>query len=122
MRSLKCVRSQVDWSMLSTSVVNDVTVVSSSSAVYRARFRPLGNPTTWPAYNGPRFVPNPYLRCVTKGRPRMTHFLNEMDMRMLRRPRRCRLCGAKGHNRSNAVSQLVQIPIEMLSRFMYYDL
>ncbi|RYR09809.1 hypothetical protein Ahy_B05g078218 [Arachis hypogaea] len=38
----------------------------------QARFRPLGNPTTWPAYNGPRFVQNPYLRRVTKGRPRMT--------------------------------------------------
>ncbi|XP_072058027.1 uncharacterized protein [Arachis hypogaea] len=68
--------------------------------VYRARFRPLGNPTTWPAYNGPRFVPNLYLRRVTKGRPRMTRFLNEMDMRMLRRPRRCRQCGAEGNNRS----------------------
>ncbi|XP_016207126.1 uncharacterized protein LOC107647572 [Arachis ipaensis] len=68
--------------------------------VYRARFRLLGNPTTWPAYNGPRFVPNPYLRRVSKGRPRMTRFLNEMDMRMLRRPRRCTLCGAEGHSRS----------------------
>ncbi|XP_025681336.1 uncharacterized protein [Arachis hypogaea] len=68
--------------------------------VYRARFRPLGNPATWPAYNGPRFIPNPYLRQVTKGRPRMTHFLNEMDTQMLRRPRRCTLCGAEGHSRS----------------------
>ncbi|XP_016206489.1 uncharacterized protein LOC107646857 [Arachis ipaensis] len=68
--------------------------------VYRARFRPLGNSTTWPTYNGPRFVPNPYLRRVSKGLPRMTHFLNEMDTRMLRRPRRCRLCGAEGHSRS----------------------
>ncbi|XP_016168816.1 uncharacterized protein LOC107611400 [Arachis ipaensis] len=68
--------------------------------VYRARFRPLGNPTTWPAYNGPRFVPNPYLRRVTKGRPRITRFLNEMDTRILRHPRRCRLCGAEGHSRS----------------------
>ncbi|RYR01519.1 hypothetical protein Ahy_B06g080397 [Arachis hypogaea] len=68
--------------------------------VYRARFRPLGNPTTWPAYNGPRYVPNPYLRRVSKGRPRMTRFLNEMDTRMLRRPRRCTLCGAEGHSRS----------------------
>ncbi|RYR52810.1 hypothetical protein Ahy_A06g027678 [Arachis hypogaea] len=68
--------------------------------VYRARFKPLGNPTTWPAYNGPQFVPNPYLRRVTKGRPKMTRFLNEMDTRMLRRPRRCRLCGAEGHSRS----------------------
>ncbi|RYQ91877.1 hypothetical protein Ahy_B09g097922 [Arachis hypogaea] len=30
---------------------------------------------------------NPYLRRVTKGRPRMTYFLNEMDTRILRRPR-----------------------------------
>ncbi|RYQ89458.1 hypothetical protein Ahy_B09g096091 isoform A [Arachis hypogaea] len=68
--------------------------------VYRARFRPLGNPSTWPAYTGPRFVPNPFLRRVTKGRPRMTRFLNEMDTRMLRPPRRCRQCGAEGHSRS----------------------
>ncbi|RYR66923.1 hypothetical protein Ahy_A03g013112 [Arachis hypogaea] len=68
--------------------------------VYRARFRLLGNPTTWPAYNGPRFIPNPFLRRVTKGRPKMTRFLNEMDTRMLRRPRRCTLCRAAGHSRS----------------------
>ncbi|RYQ90768.1 hypothetical protein Ahy_B09g096767 [Arachis hypogaea] len=68
--------------------------------VYRARFRPLGNPTTWPAYNGPRFVPNLFLRRVTKGRPRMTCFLNEMDTRIIRGPRRFRQCGTEGHSRS----------------------
>ncbi|RYR30818.1 hypothetical protein Ahy_B01g055587 [Arachis hypogaea] len=68
--------------------------------VYRARFRPLKNPATWPAYHGPRFVGNPFLRRVAKGRPKMTHFLNEMDTRMLRRPRRCKQCGADGHSRS----------------------
>ncbi|RYR78460.1 hypothetical protein Ahy_A01g003278 [Arachis hypogaea] len=68
--------------------------------VYKARFRPLGNPTTWPVYHGPRFVGNPFLRRVSKGRPRMTRFLNEMDTRMLRRPRRCKQCGAEGHSRS----------------------
>ncbi|RYR08174.1 hypothetical protein Ahy_B05g075742 [Arachis hypogaea] len=68
--------------------------------VYRARFRPLGNPSTWPTYTGPRFVPNPFLRRVTKGRPRMTRFLNEMDTRMLRPLRRCRQCDAEGHSRS----------------------
>ncbi|RYR02375.1 hypothetical protein Ahy_B06g081172 [Arachis hypogaea] len=119
---------EVELSMPSTSVDNDVTVVSSRwigfpvdmflhrldwrvyvhevykmdqvRRVYRARFRPLGNPTTWPVYSGPRFVPNPNLRRVTKGRPRMTRFLNEMDTRMLRAPRRCRQCGAEGHSRS----------------------
>ncbi|RYQ79106.1 hypothetical protein Ahy_Scaffold7g108305 [Arachis hypogaea] len=73
--------------------------------VYRARFRPLGNPTTWPAYNGPRFIPNPFLRRLGKGRPKMTRFLNEMDTRMLRRPRRCTLCGAEGHSRGRCRQQ-----------------
>ncbi|RYQ93258.1 hypothetical protein Ahy_B09g099529 [Arachis hypogaea] len=66
----------------------------------RARFRPLENPTTWPVYHGPRFIGNPFLRRVSKGRPRMTRFLNEMDTRMLRAPRRCKQCGAEGHSRS----------------------
>ncbi|RYR76287.1 hypothetical protein Ahy_A01g000895 [Arachis hypogaea] len=79
--------------------VHDVYKMDQVRRVYRARFRPLGNPTIWPAYNGPRFVQNPYLRRVTKGRPRMTRFLNEMDTRMLRRPRRCRQCGVEGHIR-----------------------
>nr|XP_029147104.1 uncharacterized protein LOC114925005 [Arachis hypogaea] len=63
-------------------------------------FRPLENPSTWPAYTGPRFVPNPFLRRVTKCRPKMTRFLNEMDTRMLRPARRCTQCGAEGHSRS----------------------
>ncbi|RYR22430.1 hypothetical protein Ahy_B03g067711 [Arachis hypogaea] len=68
--------------------------------VYRARFRPLKNPATWPAYHGPRFVGNPFLRRVAKGRPKMTRFLNEMDSCMLRRLRRCKQCGAEGHSRN----------------------
>ncbi|QHO48072.1 uncharacterized protein DS421_1g02510 [Arachis hypogaea] len=91
-----CANQRLDWKLY----VHDVYKMDQIRRVYRARFRPLGNPTTWPAYNGPRFVPNPYLRRVTKGRPKMTRFLNEMDTRMLRRPRRCRLCGAEGHTRS----------------------
>ncbi|RYQ97516.1 hypothetical protein Ahy_B08g093580 [Arachis hypogaea] len=55
--------------------------------VYKARFRPLGNATTWPVYHGPRFVGNPFLRRVSKGRPRMTRFLNEMDTRINAGPR-----------------------------------
>ncbi|RYR41267.1 hypothetical protein Ahy_A08g037675 [Arachis hypogaea] len=30
--------------------------------VYRTRFRPLGKPTTWPVYQGPRLIPNPHLK------------------------------------------------------------
>ncbi|XP_025635594.1 uncharacterized protein [Arachis hypogaea] len=91
-----CANQRLDWKLY----VHDVYKMEQIRRVYRARFRPLGNPTTWPAYHGPRFVPNPYLRRVSKGRPRMTRFLNEMDTRMLRRPRRCTLCGAEGHSRS----------------------
>ncbi|RYQ89450.1 hypothetical protein Ahy_B09g096091 isoform N [Arachis hypogaea] len=91
-----CANQRLDWQLY----VHDVYKMDQVRRVYRARFRPLGNPSTWPAYTGPRFVPNPFLRRVTKGRPRMTRFLNEMDTRMLRPPRRCRQCGAEGHSRS----------------------
>ncbi|XP_029154509.1 uncharacterized protein [Arachis hypogaea] len=87
---------RLDWQVY----VHDVYKMDQVRWVYRARFRPLGNPTTWPAYNRLRFVPNPYLRRVTKGRPRMMRFLNEMDTRILRRPRRYRQCGVEGHSRS----------------------
>ncbi|XP_029153288.1 uncharacterized protein [Arachis hypogaea] len=91
-----CANQRLYWQ----AYVHDVYKMDQVRRVYRARFKPLGNPTTWPAYNVPRFVPNPFLRCVTKGRPRMARFLNEMDTRMLCRPRRCRECGAEGHSRS----------------------
>ncbi|RYR04361.1 hypothetical protein Ahy_B06g084065 [Arachis hypogaea] len=82
------------------AVDNDVNVRDQVGRVYRARFKPLGNHTTWPAYNGSRFVPNLFLRQVTKGRPRMTRFLNKMDTQMLCGPRRCRQCGAEAHSHS----------------------
>ncbi|QHO56022.1 uncharacterized protein DS421_3g70120 [Arachis hypogaea] len=90
-----CANQRLDWKVF----VNDVYKMDQIRRVYRARFRPLGNPATWPAYHGPRFVGNPFLRRVAKGRPKMTRFLNEMDTRMLRRPRRCKQCGAEGHSR-----------------------
>ncbi|RYR15409.1 hypothetical protein Ahy_B04g072152 [Arachis hypogaea] len=91
-----CANQRLDWQLY----VHDVYKMDQVRRVYRARFRPLGNPTTWPVYHGPRFVGNPFLRRVSKGRPRMTRFLNEMDTRMLRAPRRCKQCGAEGHSRS----------------------
>ncbi|RYR47380.1 hypothetical protein Ahy_A07g033310 [Arachis hypogaea] len=66
----------------------------------RARFKPLGNPATWPVYQGPRHIPNPHLKRVSKGRPKITCFLNEMDMRDMRGPRCYRICGGEGHSRS----------------------
>ncbi|RYR75739.1 hypothetical protein Ahy_A01g000319 [Arachis hypogaea] len=75
-------------------------VVQISDLIGRARFRPLENPMTWPVYTGPRFVGNPFLIRVAKGRPKITRFLNEMDPRMLRAPKRCKQYGAEGHSRS----------------------
>ncbi|XP_057721350.1 uncharacterized protein LOC130935565 [Arachis stenosperma] len=91
-----CANQRLDWRVY----VHEVYKMDQVRRVYRARFRPLGNPTMWPVYSGPRFVPNPNMRRANKGRPRMTRFLNEMDTRMLRAPRRCRQCGAEGHSRS----------------------
>ncbi|XP_057747661.1 uncharacterized protein LOC130966855 [Arachis stenosperma] len=96
-----CANQRLDWQVY----VHDVYKMDQVRRVYRARFRPLGNPTTWPAYNGPRFIPNPFLRRVGKGRPKMTRFLNEMDTRMLHRPRRCTICGAEGHSRGRCRQQ-----------------
>ncbi|XP_025627850.1 uncharacterized protein [Arachis hypogaea] len=68
--------------------------------VYRFEFTPLGDPDTWPAYEGPTLVTNPVQRQTSKGRPKLTRYLNEMDSRDMRGPRICRLCGAQGHSRS----------------------
>ncbi|RYR50056.1 hypothetical protein Ahy_A07g036604 [Arachis hypogaea] len=87
---------RVDWQVY----VHEVYKMDQIQRVYRARFRPLENLTIWPVYTGPRFVGNPFLRCVAKGRPKMTRFLNEMDTWMLRAPRRCKQCGVEGHSRS----------------------
>ncbi|XP_052114167.1 uncharacterized protein LOC127745470 [Arachis duranensis] len=37
---------------------------------------------------------------ISKYRPKMTRFLNEMDTRMLHGPRHCKQCGAESHNHS----------------------
>ncbi|RYR46727.1 hypothetical protein Ahy_A07g032507 [Arachis hypogaea] len=94
-RYSKCVSVPVVWSMKWTSVVNGVTVVNSKWTVFRVDMCLLVVQT-----NGWIGNCNPFLRRVSKGRPRMTRFLNEMNIRMLRAPRRCKQCGAEGHSRS----------------------
>ncbi|XP_057740416.1 uncharacterized protein LOC130957588 [Arachis stenosperma] len=87
---------RLDWQVY----VHDLYKMDQVRKTYRTRFRPMKNPTRWPAYHGPRFVENPFLRRVAKCRPKMTRFLNEMDTRMLCRPRRCKQCSAEGHSHS----------------------
>ncbi|RYR36814.1 hypothetical protein Ahy_A09g041771 [Arachis hypogaea] len=86
-----CANQRLNWQVY----IHDV-----DKMVYRARFRPLENPITWPVYHGSRFVHNPFFKRVTKSRPKMTRFLNEMDTRMIRFPRRCKQCKAKDLSRS----------------------
>ncbi|XP_072087316.1 uncharacterized protein [Arachis hypogaea] len=42
-----CANQRLDWQLY----VHDVYKMDQVRRVYRARFRPLGNPTRWPAYN-----------------------------------------------------------------------
>ncbi|RYR39803.1 hypothetical protein Ahy_A09g045402 [Arachis hypogaea] len=80
--------------------VHKVYTIGEICKVYRTRCRPLENPTTWHVHQKPRLVSNSHLKRVTKGRPKKTHFLNEMNIRDLRGPRCCRLCGGEDHNQS----------------------
>ncbi|RYR05656.1 hypothetical protein Ahy_B06g085491 [Arachis hypogaea] len=126
MRYSKCVSVRVVWSMQWTSVNNGVTVVSSKLTGFRVDMCLLvvqtnvliGNcmymmSTRWTRFDectglglGHSGIQQHGLFTmdldsrVSKGRPRMTRFLNEMDTRMLRGPRRCKQCGADGHSRS----------------------
>ncbi|XP_029149734.1 uncharacterized protein [Arachis hypogaea] len=91
-----CANQRLDWQLY----VHDVYKMTEVRKVYRFEFTPLGDPETWPAYEGPTMVANPALRRTSKGRPKLTRYLNEMDSRDMRGPRICRLCGAQVHSRS----------------------
>ncbi|XP_015953801.1 uncharacterized protein LOC107478168 [Arachis duranensis] len=91
-----CVNQHLDWKQY----VHEVYRMEEIRKVYRTRFRLLENLTTWPMHQEPRLIPNSHLKRVTKGCPKKTRFLNEMDMCDMHGPRRCRLCGGEGHSRS----------------------
>ncbi|XP_029146877.1 uncharacterized protein [Arachis hypogaea] len=94
---IACYANQrLDWQFY----VHDVYKMMEVRKVYKFEFTPLGDPETWPAYEGPTLVANPALRRTSKGRPKLTRYLNEMDSRDMHGPRICRLCGAQGHSRS----------------------
>ncbi|RYR65819.1 hypothetical protein Ahy_A03g011740 [Arachis hypogaea] len=127
MRYSKCVSVLVVWSMQWISVNNGVTVVSSKLTGFRVDMCLLvvqtnvciGNCmymmftrwTRFDEYTGlglshlgiqqhDLFIIDLDLLTGIQRSARMTRFLNEMDTRMLRRPRRCKQCGAEGHSRS----------------------
>ncbi|RYR15025.1 hypothetical protein Ahy_B04g071761 [Arachis hypogaea] len=91
-----CANQRLDWQVY----VHDVYKMSEICKVYRDEFVPMGDPSTWNRYEGAKVIANCTLRRATKGRPKSTHYLNEMDSREMRGPRRCTICGREGHSRS----------------------
>ncbi|RYR25425.1 uncharacterized protein [Arachis hypogaea] len=91
-----CANQRLDWQVY----VSDVYKMSEIQKVYRVEFVPLDDTETWPDYLGPMMVMNPALRRKSKGRPKSTCYLKEMDSREMHGPRVCRLCGGQGHSRS----------------------
>ncbi|XP_072077845.1 uncharacterized protein [Arachis hypogaea] len=78
-----CVNRQLDWQMY----VTDVYKMSEIRKVYIVKFVPLGDMETWPDYSGPTIATNSALRRKSKGRPKSTRYLNEMDSRKMPGPR-----------------------------------
>ncbi|XP_057739830.1 uncharacterized protein LOC130956910 [Arachis stenosperma] len=91
-----CTNQHLDWQVH----VHDMYKMSEICKVYRGEFVPMGDPSTWALYEGAKVIANWTLRCATKGRPKSTRYLNEMDSRDMRGPRRCTTCGREGHSRS----------------------
>ncbi|RYR70129.1 hypothetical protein Ahy_A03g016642 [Arachis hypogaea] len=63
-----CANQRLDWQLY----VHDVYKMTEVRKVYRFEFTPLGDPETWPAYEGPTLVANPALRRTSKGQPKLT--------------------------------------------------
>ncbi|RYR74552.1 hypothetical protein Ahy_A02g009281 isoform I [Arachis hypogaea] len=91
-----CANQRLDWQVY----VHDVYKMSEICKVYKGEFVPMGDPSTWDRYEGAKVIANWTLRRATKGRPKSTRYLNEMDSRDMRGPRRCTICGREGHSRS----------------------
>ncbi|XP_015953369.1 uncharacterized protein LOC107477815 [Arachis duranensis] len=91
-----CANQRLDWQVY----VHDVYKMSEICKVYRGEFVPIGDLSTWDRYEGAKVIANWTLRRATKGRPKLTRYLNEMDSRDICDPRRCTICGREGHSRN----------------------
>ncbi|QHO23522.1 uncharacterized protein DS421_12g364270 [Arachis hypogaea] len=63
-----CANRRLNWQLY----VHDVYKMTEVRKVYRFEFMPLGDPETWPDYQGPTLVANPALRRMPKGSPKLT--------------------------------------------------
>lgn len=91
-----CGKMSMDWG----NYVDPVYMMDNVCKVYEREFPPIGHSGTWRKYNGPTIHHNPELLVHRTGRPKSTRFLNEMDRRDGRQPRRCGLCKERGHLRT----------------------
>ncbi|RYR41388.1 hypothetical protein Ahy_A08g037782 [Arachis hypogaea] len=69
-----CTNQHLDWQVY----MHDVYKMSKICKVYGGEFV-LGDPSTWARYEGVKVIANWTLWCTTKGRPKSTRYLNEMD-------------------------------------------
>ncbi|RYR19012.1 hypothetical protein Ahy_B03g063664 [Arachis hypogaea] len=90
-----CANQHFDWQVY----VQDVYKISEICKVYRGKFVSMGDPSTWARYEGAKVIANWTLRRTTKGRPKSTRYLNEMDLRDMRDPCQSTICGREIYSR-----------------------
>ena len=64
-------------------------------------FHLIFNEDVWPLYDGPAIVPLELMKCIGSGRPKLTRFHNEMDVREGKTTITYGLCKQLGHNRQS---------------------
>ncbi|RYR61428.1 hypothetical protein Ahy_A04g018603 [Arachis hypogaea] len=75
----------LDWQVY----VGDVYKMSEIRKIYTIEFVLLDDTEIWPDYPGLTMVANPALRQMSKGRPKSTRYLNEMNVWEMRGPWVC---------------------------------
>ncbi|KAL4396617.1 hypothetical protein AHAS_Ahas01G0109800 [Arachis hypogaea] len=74
-----CANQRLNWQVY----VNDVYMMTDIRKVYNIDFVPLGDLQTCRSYSGLTLVAYLTLRRMSKGRPKLTRYLNEMDSRQI---------------------------------------
>ncbi|RYR08572.1 hypothetical protein Ahy_B05g076314 [Arachis hypogaea] len=69
--------------LTSTSIGRCMSVMCTRCRRFARSTEFMGDTTTWPDYPGLTMIANPALRRMSKGRPKSTRYLNEMDSRKI---------------------------------------
>ncbi|RYR31551.1 hypothetical protein Ahy_B01g056360 [Arachis hypogaea] len=73
-----CVNQRLDWQVY----VHDMYKMSEICKVYRCKFVPMGDPSTWDKYEGVKVIANWTLRRMTKERPKSTRDIEWLSFSM----------------------------------------